>query len=136
MIKGLAHVCIGTLDLAATERFYCFGLGMTKAFDFIRKGQVIGFYLRAGANSFVEVFLRDTVVSQPDTPISHLCLEVSDIDETIARLKANGYEATGKKLGADQSWQAWITDPAGVRIEFHQYTPRSSQITGAACVLN
>jgi len=135
MIKGIAHVCVGTLDLAASERFYCSGLGMTKVFDFVRKDKVVGFYLRAGSNTFVEVFLRDKVVSQPDTPISHFCLEVSDLDETIARLKANGYETTPKKMGADQSWQAWVIDPAGVRFEFHQYTPQSSQFTGSACVL-
>lgn len=135
MIKGIAHICIGTLDLAATERFYCSGLGMTKGFEFIRKNRVIGFYLQAGANTFVEVFLRDKVIPQPDAPISHLCLEVQDIDETIARLKAGGYETTEKKMGADRSWQAWVSDPAGVRIEFHQYTPQSSQVTGAACIL-
>lgn len=135
MIKGIAHVCIGSLDLAATERFYCSGLGMEKAFDFTRKGRVVGFYLKAGGGAFVEVFLKDKVVPQPDAPISHLCLEVPDLDETIRRLQEHGYETTGKKVGADRSWQAWVEDPAGVRIEFHQYTPESSQLSGAVCVL-
>ena len=44
-------------------------------------------------------------------------------------------ENTEKKLGEDQSRQAWVTDPAGVRIEFHQYTAKSCQSTGATCVL-
>ena len=135
MIKGIAHICIGALDLAATERFYCAGLGMTKGFNFLRKGQVIGFYLKAADGVYVEVFKNSKIVPQPDQPISHLCLEVSDIDETVARLKANGYDVTAKLLGADRSWQAWVTDPAGVRIEFHQYTAKSSQLTGADCIL-
>lgn len=51
-------------------------------------------------------------------------------------LGAGGYAVTEKKLGADQSWQAWTTDPSGVRIEFHQYTAHSSQVTGKDCVLD
>jgi hypothetical protein len=45
MIKGLAHVCLSATDLAAAERFYCFGLGFRKRFDFIHSDLVIGFYL-------------------------------------------------------------------------------------------
>lgn len=135
MIKGIAHICIGTSDLAATERFYCSGLGMAKGFDFIRKGEVIGFYLKAGGSSFVEVFKREKIVPQPDAPILHLCLEVTDIDATIRQLRSCGYDVTDKAMGADESWQAWVTDPAGVRIEFHQYTTKSCQVTGSICVL-
>lgn len=135
MVKGIAHICISSVDLAATERFYCSGLGMPKVFDFIRKGEVIGFYLRAGGNAFVEVFQRGSVSPDAGAPISHLCLEVTDIDEVVKRLKTHGYETTAKVMGADWSWQAWVTDPAGVRIEFHQYTPDSCQLTGAPCHL-
>lgn len=135
MLKGIAHICISSVDLAATERFYCSGLGMIKGFDFVRKGEVIGFYLRAGGNAFVEVFRRGSISPEAGGPISHLCLEVSDIDAVVARLKAHGYETTAKVMGADHSWQAWVTDPAGVKIEFHQYTPDSCQLTGAPCLL-
>jgi catechol 2,3-dioxygenase-like lactoylglutathione lyase family enzyme len=38
MLKQLAHICIHSEDLDATERFYTTALGMTKGFDFIRKG--------------------------------------------------------------------------------------------------
>lgn len=136
MVKGLAHICLSALDLAATERFYCSGLGLTKVFEFVRKNQVIGFYLKAGPNTFIEIFLRDKVVPNPDTPISHFCLEVVDIDDVITRLDANRYEVTPKKLGADQSWQAWAVDPAGTRIEFHQYTAQSHQFTAQPCILD
>ncbi len=39
-------------------------------------------------------------------------------------------------MGADRSRQMWTQDPDGVRIEFHQYTPGSCQLTGAPCVLD
>ena len=136
MIDGMAHVCIGATDLEATERFYCEGLGCEKVFDFIREGEVVGFYLRIADANFVEVFLQEEIDAEAPAPISHLCLEVSDIDGVAERLASKGYEVTEKKLGADRSWQVWTSDPCGVRIEFHQYTGDSSQVTGADCRLD
>ena len=136
MIKGLAHVCIAAMDLASAERFYCSGLGFRKVFDFIRGGEVIGFYLDVSANTFIEVFRQDQVRADGNCPIMHMCFEVSDIDEVSRHLKSHGYDVTEKTLGADQSWQTWTSDPTGVKIEFHQYTGKSSQVTGANCVLD
>lgn len=136
MIKGFAHVCLAATDLAAVERFYIQGLGCKKAFDFIRSGQVIGFYLEVVPGSYIEVFLRGEIELDNKAPILHFCLEVDDIEQTARRLVENGYEATEKKLGSDQSWQIWTSDPSGVRIEFHQYTPDSSQVTHNNCILD
>ena len=135
MIKGVAHVCLSATELAAAERFYCRGLGLNKVFDFIRSDRVVGFYLEVSKGAYIEVFQRDGIDAKANSPISHFCLEVDDIDQIGRRLTEHGYEATPKKLGADQSWQMWTTDPSGVRIEFHQYTDRSSQITHENCVL-
>lgn len=135
MIKGLAHVCLLATDLAATEHFYCNGLGLKKAFEFIRNDRVVGFYLELAQGAFIEIFQSDEIKAQPKNPIQHFCMEVDDIEQTGLQLTRNGYEATQKKLGADQSWQLWTTDPSGVRIEFHQYTERSSQITRENCIL-
>ena len=136
MIEGLAHVCIGANDLAATERFYCSGLGFAKLFDFVRDGETVGFYLKVAENSYIEVFRQDEVDADAKSPIRHLCFQVAGVDEVSRHLASHGYEVTEKKLGADQSWQAWTADPSGVRIEFHQYTAQSSQVTGKNCVLD
>lgn len=77
----------------------------------------------------------DVMDTKANGPIRHFCLEVDDIEQVRRRLTENGYEVTDKKLGADQSWQLWTTDPSGVRIEFHQYTDRSSQVTHEDCML-
>lgn len=135
LIKRIAHVCIGSTDLAATEKFYTKGLGFTKHFDFIRNGKVIGFYLLVGDNTYVEVFTNDAMADEPKAPIKHFCLEVDDIEAVRKQLIGAGYEVTEKKLGADQSWQAWTSDPCGVRMEFHQYTEQSSQKLRTPCVL-
>ena len=136
MINQIAHVCISSLDLDATERFYCKGLGFRKVFDFVRDGNVVGFYLGVTENTYIEVFRQDEVDTKAKSPVRHFCLEVDSIDVVNDHLTESGYEVTEKKLGADESWQAWVTDPAGVRIEFHEYTEKSTQITGVDCVLN
>lgn len=133
MIKQLAHLCIHTRDLDATLAFYCDALGMTKAFDFERQGKPFGYYLNLGANTFLEVFEGDPGAVGN---INHLCLETDDLDATLARLTKHGVEATDKKLGADHSWQSWITDANGVRIELHQYTDKSMQLVGGTCVVD
>ena len=135
MIKSIAHVCIGATDLAATERFYCAALGFKKHFDFIRAGKLIGFYLEVAPNSYVEVFQDDAVDPNAKAPIRHICFQVDDVDAFIRRLKAQGCQVSDKKMGGDNSWQSWVTDPAGVRIEFHQYTPESCQFTKKNCIL-
>ncbi|HOX06912.1 MAG TPA: VOC family protein [Planctomycetota bacterium] len=135
-LKRIAHICLGAKDLAATEKFYCGALGCTRAFDFIRGGKRVGFYLRAGEGTFIEVFLQDKLDPEAPAPIRHLCLEVEGIDAMISRVKAAGFQIGEKKLGADRSWQVWTADPAGVKIEFHEYTPESSQSTGRDCVLS
>ena len=114
---------------------YCSGLGFRKTFDFIRNDRIIGFYLEVSQRGYLEIFQRDGIDIEARSPIQHFCLEVDDIEQVRRRLAENGYEATEKKLGADQSWQIWTTDPSGVKIEFHQYTDRSSQVTRENCVL-
>ena len=130
MIKRLAHVCIGATDLAETERFYRDTLGMEKAFDFLRAGQQIGFYLKAGESTFIEVFVENAKPKIERPLIKHFCLEVEDLDAVCDALRSKGVEISAKKLGGDGAWQAWITDPSGVRIELMQYSEDSSQFSG------
>ena len=46
---------------------------------------------------------------------------------TVKELRDKGIEVSEPKLGKDRSWQAWITDPDGNRIELHDYNPDSKQ---------
>ena len=52
-----------------------------------------------------------------------------------AAVAAAGYTPGEKKMGADHAYQAWLTDPDGVRIELHEYTPDCCQKTGRTCYL-
>ncbi len=136
MFKRLAHVCIGATDLAEAEHFYVQLLGMEKAFDFIRGGQRFGFYVKAGETTFIEVFAEKTTPNYERPLMKHLCLEVEDLDATRAQLIKRCVEVTDKIMGGDNSWQAWITDPSGVRIELMQYTENSTQFSGAPVIFD
>ena len=52
-VKQIAHACIMTHDLAASEHFYCDVLGLKKAFEFNKAGKRIGLYIEAGARTWI-----------------------------------------------------------------------------------
>lgn len=133
MIKQLAHVCIHSPDLEATEKFYFEALALERGFVFMKEGEKFGFYIKLGSSTFIEVFKGER---SSEGSIKHLAIEVSDIDEVISSLRSHGFQATDKKLGADSSWQSWTEDPSGVKIEFHEYTDRSMQLNGGICEVN
>ena len=95
MIKQLAHICIHTKDLEKTEDFYCNKLELSKKFNFYKNGRLFGFYLDLGNQNFLE-FFYDPDAKNDLSPIKHFCLQVEDIDYTIAKLKSSGTEVTEK----------------------------------------
>ena len=132
MIKQIAHICILTSDLDKTRSFYLDALGLELGFEFERDGAVFGYYIKVGNNTFIEVFEGNPA---DVGPILHVAIEVSDMDSLIQQIRDYGYEVTDKKMGSDMSWQAWVTDPNGVKIEFHEYTSDSKQLSGGKCLL-
>ncbi|MBC8205975.1 MAG: VOC family protein [Kiritimatiellales bacterium] len=130
MINQFAHVSIHSNDLEETGRFYLGALGLEKGFEFIKDGALFGYYIKLGNNTFIEVFKGDP---GEVGNINHIAIQTDDIDEVIERVRKHGYEIGEKSLGADHSWQVWTADPNGVRIEFHQYTEQSLQLTGGVC---
>ena len=126
----IAHICINSRDLVATETFYCGLLGLEKAFSFERKGELFGFYIKMENNTFIEFFKGEP---GSEGNIRHVAIEVDDIDSLIKRFNEAGVAIGDKKLGADQTWQVWAEDPSGVKIEFQQYTDKSCQRIGGIC---
>jgi glyoxylase I family protein len=136
-VKQVAHVCIFAHDLEATRRFYEDVLGMDTQFNFLRDGAVFGFYLNAGGRSHLEVFQRDSTSFEETNQINHLCLEVENLDRAIEHIEARGAQLTRpKKKGVDETWQCWLHDPNGVKIELFEYTGGSAQFTGGDRVVD
>lgn len=129
MVKGLAHLCFVIHNLQASLDFYVGKLGLTPGFEFRREnGDLFGMYLHVGGRSFIEIFQGTTEPFREFQSYRHLCFEVDDIETTVRDLRAKGLAVTDPKLGSDQAWQAWITDPDGNPIELHCYLPNSKQV--------
>ena len=136
MIKTLAHACLFSKDLNRSLDFYCGALGLRRQFDFMKNGGLFGFYLQINPNQFIEIFKIGAEEANGHQRIHHLCLEVDDLDAMRDALIQRGVKVTEKKMGCDQTWQCWFKGPDGTDIEFHQYTPQSSQFTRKACVVD
>ena len=132
MIKQLAHVCIITRDLKKTVQFYQ-ALGLKPHFKFIKDKKVFGYYLASGAGTFVEVFENKGLKKSDAGALRHICFLVDDLKKLEKQLTRKKIKHAEPKFAVDQSWQMWTEDPNGVKIEFHEYTKASTQITGKDC---
>ena len=131
MITGLAHICFTVSNLEESIEFYKDKLGLSPVFDFRNdKDEMTGIYLHIGGRSFIELFKANPEKPDQKQSYKHFCLEVDDIQATADNLRKKGVEVTEVKMGSDHSWQAWLADPDGNRIELHQYTSDSKQNAG------
>ncbi len=129
-VKQVAHVCIFAKDVEETRKFYKDALGLETAFNFLRDGKIFGFYMNAGGRSHIEVFQKSEASFDETNQINHLCLEVENIDQAIAHFETIKLDVTKKKKACDDTYQAWIKDPNGVKIELFEYTDQSAQFVG------
>ncbi len=128
MITGIAHICLLTADLDQALKFYHTQLGLPLAFEFRNdEGRRYGVYLKIGRRTFIEIFSGEPQARADGQHYQHLCLEVEDINQAVDTLRERGVEVSDPTLGLDQTWQAWISDPDGNRIELHAYGDKSWQ---------
>ena len=131
MKTGLAHVCIESKDLEATEQFYRV-LGLNRQFEFRNKqNELVGFYLAFGNGTYIEVIKNNNV--RGEGGVRHFAMEVDNVDEAYEELIKAGYGATKKELAGDNNWMITCNDPNGVFIELQQYTVKSMQRVGGIC---
>ena len=128
MITYLAHVCFTVSNLEKSVEFYCRGLGLNLAFDFVnQEGHRFGVYINVGGRNFIELFEGQIKGPVEGGSFRHFCLEVDNIWDMVKELKAKNIQVSEIKLGSDKSYQAWLADPDGNQIELHCYTPESKQ---------
>ena len=129
-VKQIAHICIFAKDLEKTRAFYNQVLGLESGFNFLRDGEVFGFYLNAGGRNHIEVFQKSDASFDETNQINHLCLEVENIDDAVSHIAGMNVHITDKRLACDDTYQAWLCDPDGVKIELFEYTDKSAQFVG------
>jgi lactoylglutathione lyase/glyoxylase I family protein len=126
---SLAHICLNVRNLELSVEYYQ-KLGFKSKFKFTRNGNHFGNYLEICRNNYIELFEYPDMGAPVNTGLVHFCLECKDVDALIKKLDSKGVSHTDKKLGCDNTWQIWLTDPDGNIFEVHQYTAKSLQKIG------
>lgn len=91
-------------------------------------------YVEMAPGQFLEFFHIQEQLGEPGDlsgkyGYQHLAIQVENIREAWDVLTARGVEPdTGINMGPDYTWQFWVHDPDGNRIEFMEYTDRSLQV--------
>jgi catechol 2,3-dioxygenase-like lactoylglutathione lyase family enzyme len=130
MIK-LAHVCIESAELDATERFYAC-LGLKRQFEFRNpQGLLVGFYLKFDDTTFIEVIAVQRV--REEGGVRHFAMETGDVDALCRALRDGGFEVSEPHQAGDRNRMATCRDPNGIFIELQQYGPASMQLHGGVC---
>ncbi|MBA3656258.1 MAG: VOC family protein, partial [Gemmatimonadaceae bacterium] len=117
--------CFSTCDLAETRRFYESVLKCSVVHEFRNAAnEVYGFYAAIGHATFVE-FFQTSATPEQGSLFRHVCLAVDDIEAVRAELQSFGFTPVIERGRTDRTLQTWITDPNGIKIEFHQYDDQS-----------
>ena len=133
MISGFGHMNIAVRNLEASMDFYINKMGMELAFQIHdEEGKLMVTYLIMPDGNFLELIGGGPRLKNDSAmkaiAAGHLCFEVLDINEAIAKINELGLEIVGgPRTGRDKNSQVFITDPDGNRIELMQMDPKSPQ---------
>jgi glyoxylase I family protein len=145
MLLGLHHIAISTPDAERMLAFYRDQLGFEVVFDGgwqsgeARADSVLGLrgssgrqlLLRIG-NAYLELFQFDTPqprAGDPDRPVcdhglTHLCIDVDDLDDTYARLAEAGVRFHSEPQDLFPGVRTrYARDPDGNVVEIQELTP-------------
>ena len=115
MISGIGHVAIRCSDLAESLRFYTEVLGLRKAFELTRDdGSVWLVFWQISKDVFIELFPGERMLKITGSSIgfTHLCLQVDDMQATLAHLAAKGLDV-GEHYGGGWSGSIGSKTPMG-----------------------
>jgi catechol 2,3-dioxygenase-like lactoylglutathione lyase family enzyme len=123
--KRLMHVGIIVMDLDAEYRFYTEVLGFKETWRGSKSGTTLSWVnLRVpDGDDYVEFMLyKEPPGATRRGEAHHLCLEVPDVEASVAALKAKAYDKIygreiAVRVGTNRKRQANIYDPDGARTE-------------------
>ena len=129
MISSIGHAAYDCYKFDETLDFYTRVLGFDKMFELQNdEGKLWIVYLRVNDNAYIELFPKSGEAPKNSGSYSHLCLEVTDIENTFASVVERGAPVDSQvQTGKDGNRQAWTHDPEGNRIEFMEMAPDSLQ---------
>jgi len=131
LIRGIQHCALVVGDLDRSRRFYGGALGLEEI-DRPSSFAFAGAWFRAGADEVHLIVESDTTMSAgakaPGSAlqsglVTHLALEVDDLEDTLSRLRARGVEIGGGPMPrGDGVEQAFMRDPDGYVVEVFERT--------------
>ncbi len=133
-IKRIDHIAIVVPDIEQAQVFYrdVLGLEMTHVEQLDDQGVIVAFFPTGESEiELVEPITADSGVARylakHGPGIHHICLEVDDIEATLASLKASGVQLINEQpiIGSGGKKVAFIHPHStfGVLIEFYEATP-------------
>ena len=123
--RGINHIGMQVHDYEAAMQFYVEGLGAQEAYT-VRNadGTPLLTYLQLNRETFVELI---PVPADAATGITHFGLEVGDIDEAVARLRAYGADLADPGLTPAGARFTRVRDVTDVEIEVMEFGPDALQ---------
>ena len=93
--------------------------------EFVNEQKVVyGMIFSVGRGTFMEFFTNDEHSSLGEV-FRHFCISVSDINELSKIFSFHSVPFSIKRGRTDNTLQGWVTDPNGIRLEFHEYDAKS-----------
>lgn len=142
-----AHVAILCRDIGPQLAFYTEVIGLAPMFKLPLAPDRNIHYLRLTDQHYLELFDwgQGGVPPASQSGLHHFCLEVADLDASVARLRARGLrmcrwqddrlvkvEGDAITTGLDGNRQSWLLDPEGNAIELMQIDRDSLQMVAIA----
>lgn len=124
-VRGVNHVGINVANYDQALAFYTKTLGIREAYT-IRNadGSPRLTYLQLSRDTFIE--LIPAAANQPKG-LTHIGLEVDDVDAAVARFRQAGVTAADPGLTPAKARFTRIADRDGVQLEVMQFGPDSLQ---------
>ncbi len=114
-VEGMNHFTILTNDVDGAVDFYDELLGLTAGprpnFDFP------GAWLYAGGAPILHVIGGRPKSELKPGVIDHMAFTGRDLSGTLAKLKARGIEHTCRRQVGSGTWQVFLHDPNGAKVE-------------------
>jgi lactoylglutathione lyase len=135
LITRISHVAFIVKDVDRSLHFYSAILGFRKLYELTGEANGVKFksvYLQISRDQFLELFpggTDESPWSMQRIGVSHICLEVDNLDESVELMKANNIPfLISPRIGQDRTRLFWVEDPDGNKIEFMQFLPDSMQV--------
>lgn len=114
-IEGMNHFTVLAADLDAALGFYCGLLGLRNgprpSFDFP------GAWLYSGEQAVLHIVSGRPMPASPSGVLDHMAFSANDLAGTVTRLKAHNIDYDLRRLPGSQTWQMFLHDPHGARVE-------------------